>query len=363
MTQTACPTASPANYRLLLIAPEEVCGENVADIADYLALNAYDLDSIQPSTGTGHQSRSPVQRGFGGEVAGVDGSRGWAATFNAEVNIVEDQAKQAMALLLLASGLQGTLDTAVGQWLFAPYNGRSLSTAPAAFSSGVINPFALSMADVDRGGVVRRIRGVTGSPVFNLTVGERVELAFGGVGLLVNRSIVSIGESYDGQDFADLPKAGGTLPLVLRECTLSFEGEGPNDIPINLSTMSIDLNANVEQPADARPGGNGLGVVLPSYPEGPRVSYTLAESVQNRAAVMNRILNGETFALQIRMETEDGLGLEFDFPRLQEFEPRTVEEQANKRMHAVTAKAVISDDAVANDAFAITLDYKPQSGS
>lgn len=349
----SCQVPTQDKLRRLLFAPETDCAVNVADFSTYLALLAFD-SRPQANRGTGRQVRTGIQDGYGGERRAVDGSRGWSVNWSQEIYVGENLQTDPLWQLLLACGLQAEIDETAGTVNMRPADGV-LSDFTVDFPEDTVNPIAVSLAEIFREGSVRRIRGATGNLQLQMTTGERAIMTMEMIGLIVNNELVSESETpYSTGDFNNLPAPSG-LPLVAKGCELFFEDEGPDDQPLALSEFSFNANAQTPDTADAR-DDEGLGVTQPHFDGGPEVSFTVAETAQNRVAAMRRIMSQEPFRISYKLVGPGGRSFELEIPHAQCPE-RELTEQDGKLAHQVTAIGTKTEDGDKNDSFWIRLDY------
>ena len=359
-------TVRQNKLRRLVFDPETSVGTFVTPSANSLVVPASDV-SFTPSRGTRVISRAALVDGFHGEAPGAIGSWAWEVSFNSEIHHDSTYAPEDYDVywcqLLGACGFKAEdngVDTLTLYPTMAPIGGFSAAGA----TDGFTNPFPVSLALLNNNtdandepsgdsDSAHYVRGCTGNATFNLTTGEIAQINFSFKGLVEDDKLIdtSVSNVMANGDFSQI----GGSPFVVKDVTLVFtDNASASPVTVTaLNDVTIEMNANVPDVQSANVNGNvGFDVSPVFWDESPTVSFTIAETNASDDVVFQRLFSGDTFDIQLTLESPDVAGrtIKFDINTLQQTDV-TVGETNGYATYSITGKCVRavgdgSDDAL-----------------
>jgi hypothetical protein len=350
----ACVSSPDFIQRKIIAAGEPTCATHTT--ANGIVLPAYDV--ARTIRGTPRISRAGVLDGYTGERRSSAGSAGHAIELPVEASIIAEQAFQAWGLMLLCARMKAVVNTTAETVVWT----RSQSTAPAAYShaawasNGTIDWTTVSLTDLWFGGNRHNITGCTADWTLRMTVGDRINWLFSVLGLIDPLTGVVDDAPTTESAWNALGTPVDVLPLTFGGsvgATLQFSDAGPGDEPIDLGSVEIANRAAVSDRPDPRLDG-GMGVSTPRMPQGPSVSFSLGETVQNRKSYIERFIAQEPVAIDITAGVP-GLSLRVQLPQVT-FQDFAEEDRDGGKGYAVTGVAERTGS-TGDDSVTITLEY------
>jgi len=274
--------------------------------------------------GTGLISRADLMDGYGHEVDGVMGSNGWSLSATSELFLLPDNATvdyPSWAIMLLACGMAGTLDSGADTITLAP------SVKPPATTTlvGSSDPVALSgvmWAQGDGSNDFRHLfKSISGTWSMNLPTGERATIQYDLKGLIQEDSSAIARLSGNMNSSNSFQSAGGAAALVVKGITASIP-DSSGTTPVALQNLTLTYNASipdVPNPLDS----HGLGYGKPILAEAPTVEFSIGvQPSQNDVYFWTQYMSGTPVAITITLTSGvAGRDLVISLPRVQYTQP------------------------------------------